>query len=140
MYSFFINIMAKQQADLWKYRDRSFGDDKKRKIYHYTIENIPPTLAKKILTGQTNINPKDRQNNSPTMGTLVSLAMKYHGFVGGYVIPVASKRDDARIILDTLYIPVALGIIINKLKNKTNPDEFDEVMIKGKTYMRFWWD
>ncbi len=131
--------MAKRQADLWEYRDRNLEQGNTKDDFYY-ITAVPATIAKKLLTGQPNINPDDGQNDSAPAKDLVSWAQKYHGFVGGFVIPVASKREDARIGLDTLYLPVAFKAAVTQLKNKTKPDEFSEVTINGKKYMRFWWD
>jgi len=90
------------------------------------------------MTGYPNVDPNDRQNNSPTMKEMVRIAKQYNGKLHGYVVPVESGRDDARISFEGFYIKAGPRTAI-EVSNRTSPDEFDEVEVKTN-YWRFWWD
>lgn len=102
----------------------------------YNIEKVPPGIASKLMTGHPNINPDETQNDSPTMRDMVKIAKQYKGTLGGYVVPVESGRDDARITFDEFTIKAPLRTVI-RLQNDLYPNECDEVK---KGYWRFWWD
>ena len=121
---------------------------------YYRFNNLPVTDAKKTMTGEPNIDPEDGQNSSPTAKEMVQMAAKHRGTMEGYVIPVATKRDDARISFDGFTIRATKEEALKlrkELKSKKHteewegekitwteaPDEFDEVR---PGYWRFWWD
>ena len=121
---------------------------------YYRFNNLPVTDAKRAMTGEPNINPEDGQNSSPTAKEMVQMAAKHQGTMEGYVIPVATKRDDARISIDGFTIRASKEEAVKlrkELKSRKHaeewegekitwtedPDEFDEVR---PGYWRFWWD
>ena len=103
---------------------------------YYSISKVPPGVASKLMTGFPNIDPNDTQNNSPMMKDMVKIAKKYKGTLGGYVIPVESGRDDARISFDEFTVKASMRVVM-QLRSDVRPDECDEVK---KGYWRFWWD
>jgi hypothetical protein len=102
----------------------------------YRVDNVPPKVAKTLLTGQPNVNPEDRQNNSPRMKEMIELAEKNKGLLEGYVVAEESGRPDARISFDGMTIE-ANERKAKQLKRLLQPDEFDN---KGKNKWRMWWD
>ena len=121
---------------------------------YYRFNNLPVSDAKKAMTGEPNIDPEDGQNSSPTAKEMVLMAAKHRGTMEGYVIPVATKRDDSRISFDGFTIRATKEEAHKRrkeLKSKQHteewegekitwteaPDEFDEVR---PGYWRFWWD
>lgn len=88
------------------------------------------------MTGWPNVDPKGTQNFSPTMKEMVRIAKKYNGKLHGYVVPVESGRDDARITFEGFYIKADPRTAL-EVSNSTRPDEFDEIK---KNIWRFWWD
>jgi hypothetical protein len=121
---------------------------------YYRFNNLPVTDAKRAMTGEPNIDPDDGQNSSPTAKEMIQMASKHNGTMEGYVIPAATKRDDARISLDGFTIRATkeeAQKLRKELKGRKHteewegekitwteePDEFDEVR---PGYWRFWWD
>ena len=102
----------------------------------YNIDNVPVGVATKLMTGWPNVDPTSAQNLSPTMKEMVRIAKQYNGKLHGYVVPVESGRDDARISFEGFYIK-ADPRTAKKISNDTRPDEFDEIKTN---YWRFWWD
>jgi hypothetical protein len=109
---------------------------KLKEFFH--IANVPVEVIELMLTGAPYIDPEGAQNSSPTVRELVALAKEHPGStLGGYVIPVDSGRDDARISLDTIYLKVP-GKTATKLKRALKPDEY--AYYKDIKSYRFWWD
>ena len=121
---------------------------------YYRFEKLPASEARKMTTGEPNIDPEDNQNGSPTAKEMVSMAAQHNGTMEGYVIPKATGRDDARISIDGFTIKASrkeamkLRDELRKRKHKEEwegetirwteePDELDEVR---PGYWRFWWD
>jgi hypothetical protein len=119
------------QADL-----RRYSSDQYYARYDYIFEDLPAKEAKRLLTGWPNVDPKDRQNYSPTMEKMVEIADRYDGTLEGYVITVESGRDDARITFDGFTI-TADESKARALAKELKPDEFVKV---GRKKWRFWWD
>lgn len=119
---------------------------KANRLNFFRIEKVPPDVVRKLMTGWPNVMKSDRQNFSPTVTTMVKLCEKYNGTLEGYVIPVESGRDDARISFDgfILNTTVTEAKKVRAMLSKADkrrvghaPDEFSEV----KTgFWRFWWD
>jgi hypothetical protein len=131
--------MQKQKTnEMWEYR-YSYGsgqltaDDKKN---YFDIQGVPPSVAKSLMTGDPNVDPNDTQNNSPTMAEMVELAEKYNGTLFGYVIPVESGRDDARITFDGVVLPVE-EVVGLRLGRDLGADEAD---LTKDGQFRLWWD
>ena len=121
---------------------------------YYRFEKLPVKKARTMTTGDPNIDPEDGQNSSPPAQEMIDIAAKHHGTMEGYVIPVATKRDDARISIDGFTIRATKEEALKlrkELKSRKHteewegekitwteePDEFDEVR---PGYWRFWWD
>lgn len=121
---------------------------------YYRFENLPAGEGRRMMTGGPNISPEDYQNRSPSAKEMLSIASKYNGTLEGYVIPVATGRDDARISVDAFTIKASKEEALKlrkELKSRKHteewegekmtwteePDEFDEVR---PGYWRFWWD
>jgi len=121
---------------------------------YYRFEKLPLSEARKMMTGDPNINPEDGQNSSPTAREMMEIAAKHNGTMEGYVIPVSTKRDDARISFDGFTIKASKEDAMKlqrelKARKHTEkwegeeitwnegPDEFNEVR---PGYWRFWWD
>ena len=121
---------------------------------YYRFNDLPVTDANRTMQGEPNVDPDDGQNSSPTSKEMVQMAGKHNGTLEGYVIPVATKRDDARISFDGFTIRATneeAHKLRKELKSKKHteewegekitwteaPDEFDEVR---PGYWRFWWD
>jgi len=121
---------------------------------YYRFEKLPVSEARKMMTGEPNVDPEDNQNSSPTTKEMIDMAAKHNGTMEGYVIPVVTKRDDARISFDGFTIRASkqeamkLQREVKKRKHtemwegeeitwNEAPDEFDEVR---PGYWRFWWD
>jgi len=128
--------MKNKQADLTKFRtdfNKKHGENAKE---YYRVENVPPKLARTLMTGNPNIDPKETQNESPTMAKMIDYAEKFKGTLEGYVIPPESGRPDARITFD--------GIILSKMPKDRRTLNIllgaDEKMKWGKGKRRFWWD
>ncbi len=111
---------------------------------YYRFEKLPVLKARRMAKGEPNINPEDGQNRSPTAKEMIDLAAKHNGTMEGYVIPIATKRDDARISLDGFTIRATkeeAKKLQRELKNRKHteewegekitwteaPDEFDKV-------------
>jgi hypothetical protein len=92
----------------------------------FYITGVPPSVAKSWTTGSLKAGLNDRQNNSPTVRTMIALAEKYKGKLDGYVIPIESGRDDARISFDGFHLLVS-SVVAKVLKNKYKPDEFSKL-------------
>ncbi len=124
-------MFAKQKFNLLKphltnYSEGSFG----------LFENLPVKTAEKLMTGFPNVDPKDVQNNSPTMIQMLKLAKENNGKIGGYIIPVDTNRDDSRITFTSVELRLDKQKA-EQLRDKSSPDEFDKI---GKDTFRFWWD
>lgn len=114
------------------------------------FEDLPPSKTELMNNGYPNIKLSQKQNYSPTARKIISIAKKNDGLLGGYMIPVESGRDDARITIETLYLPVSdkkaekIKEKLCKIDKKGNnhcPDEFSKEKHKdGKEYYRYWWD
>ena len=121
---------------------------------YYRFEKLPVVKARRMTTGDPNIDPEDGQNSSPSAKEMTDVASKHNGTMEGYVIPVATKRDDARISIDGFTIRASkeeAHKLRKELKSRKHteewegekitwneaPDEFDEVR---PGYWRFWWD
>jgi hypothetical protein len=102
---------------------------------YFHIKNVPPSVAKTWATGKLKVKLNERQNESPTMKEMIAIAEKYGGTLFGYVIPIESGREDARITFDGLILPVN-SVIAQMLNKKYKPNEFD----KQSDGYRFWWD
>jgi len=99
------------------------------------FEHITPAEAKALYNSKdTKLDPEEYQNNSPKAKLLIKIAEEENGRVGGYIVPKENGREDARITLETLYIPDENKA--NQLKARYKPDEFGK---EGK-YWRLWWD
>ena len=139
------------QYDLLRYLPSYWQSDTSS---YYRYENLPASDARKMMTGQPNIDPGDNQNRSPSSEEMVHMATKHHGTLEGYVIPKATGRDDARISIDAFTIRASKEEAMklqDELRNRKHkeewegetitwteePDEFDEVR---PGYWRFWWD
>ena len=88
------------------------------------------------MTEWPNVDPYSTHNLSPMMTEMVRIAKQYNGKLHGYVVPVESGRDDARITFEGFYIKADPRTAI-KISNETRPDEFAEIKTN---YWRFWWD
>ena len=115
------------------YLDESLTNNPKQLFY---VKGVPPSLAKSLLRGWPLVRATDRQNESPTMRTMIALAEAHGGTLGGYVIPIESGRSDSRIAFDTLFIPTESHA--RALKAKYQPDEFMEW--GNPRGWRLWWD
>jgi hypothetical protein len=121
---------------------------------YYRFEKLPVSEARKMVTGDPNVDPEDNQNSSPSSREIIELAARHNGTIEGYVIPVATQRDDARISLDGFTIRASKNDAMKlqrELKQRKHtemwegeettwneaPNEFDEVR---PGYWRFWWD
>jgi hypothetical protein len=121
---------------------------------YYRFQKLPVSEARKMSTGEPNLELEDNQNSSPSTREMFDMAAKHNGTMEGYVIPMASGRDDARISVDGFTIRASkedAQKLQRELKNKKHtekwegeeitwnegPDEFDEV---SPGYWRFWWD
>lgn len=121
---------------------------------YYAFQGLTPERAEALMTGGANISSHTTHNDGPAPVEMVAIAKTYNGTLCGYVIPVASGRDDAGIVLD--------GFTINASKEQAQnihkrfaqrkqtgatkgvpwhadqtPDEFAEVK---PGMWRFWWD
>jgi len=121
---------------------------------YYAFKELPSEKAEHLMTGWPNINANDKQNDSPAPIEMVAIAKTHNGTLCGYVIPVVSGRDDARITLDGLTIHASkaeaqkiykrfekreqTGMIrgVRWYENEA-PSEFEEVK---PGVWRFWWD
>lgn len=120
---------------LWrKYRDINYNDERSRK-YFFRIKNVPPSVAKKLTKGTPKLYLMDRQGNSPTSKRMIEITKRYNGTLEGYVIPVISGRDDARVSFDGFTIKTSETNAM-RLKRELKPDEFDLY----ENGWRFWWD
>jgi len=96
---------------------------------YYRFEKLPVVKARRITTGDPNINPEDGQNSSPPAKEMIEIASKHHGTMEGYVIPVATKRDDARISIDgfTIRATKEEAMKLRKdLKSKKHTEEWGD--------------
>jgi SAM-dependent methyltransferase len=89
------------QYDLLRYLPSYWQSDPSS---YYRFENLPASDARKMMTGQPNIDPEDNQNRSPASNEMIQLATKHHGTLEGYVIPVTTGRVDSRISIDSFTI------------------------------------
>jgi len=124
-------MFAKQKVELLRphfsnFRSGDFG----------LFDNLPVEKAKKLMTGYPNVDPKDTQNNSPTMAEMLKLAKTHDGTVGGYIIPSDSGRDDSRIQFTSVQLKID-KTDAEKLRDSKMPDEFTQ---QGKNTFTFWWD
>jgi len=101
-----------------------------------SFDELNPDIGKQLLTGWPNVDPEDVQNNSPTMREMVDITLKHKGTLKGYLIPVETGRDDARIRFDGFTIKLSKKVAL-ELKKKLKPNDFSE--LDQKTF-RFWWD
>ena len=102
----------------------------------FNFADLPAETAKQLLSAWPNVNPKDRQNSSPTMKKLVETATEYNGTLNGYCIPVESGRDDARITFDAVVLKIDKQTML-KLKRSLKPNNTS--LLADGSY-RFWWD
>lgn len=103
-----------------------------------TFDSLQPKDARTLLTGYPNIDPEDRQNNSPTARTMVALAEAHDGTLGGHFVGENdSSRDDHRITLESMILKFDTIEEAKKIQNQFNPDEFDDL---GNNKYRYWWD
>jgi hypothetical protein len=95
--------MMDQRLDLIKPFLSPSPFDLKDYIKFYGMD---PATAEKLMTGWPNVSQMDRQNDSPNMRSLVDLAKKHDGLLGGYVIS-DPKREDRRITFDTVSLMIS---------------------------------
>ena len=120
-----------------------------RYLKFFRISEVPSNIAKRLLTGVPNVNPSDRQNNSPTMKEMVDLAAKHHGTLDGYikVTPAGGYRQhylrsgqleprQDSIIFDTVTLKMS-DAEAERLAWRIKPDSLVNV---GIDQYRFWWD
>jgi len=100
----------------------------------YYITNVPPEVAEEWIG--IGFDYDDQYNSAPTQGKLIGLAKKCNGKLSGFVIPIASGRDDSRIEFDGMILNIPKGVAV-RWAEKLNPDEFHYVIGKGWS---FWWD
>lgn len=101
----------------------------------FRVVGVPTEVAKTLYFASPPLTPNSRQNDSPKMSKMVKIAEKYNGVLEGYVIPIESKREDARVTFDGFIIKVDEKTAL-ALKKLLKPDEFSP---QEKGY-RFWWD
>jgi len=130
---------------------------------HYVFDDLPPEKAEALMIGWPNINAKDTQNNSPEAREMVAIAKTHNGVLTGYVIPVASERDDARITLDGFTIKASKAEAwkiykrfearkesgvhswrdekggLHSIRSHSDESPSDFVEVKPGVW-RFWWD
>jgi hypothetical protein len=99
------------------------------------IKNVPWRVAKKLPKGKPNLILSDRQNDSPDMRELLSLAEKYNGSLGGYI--TEPDRFDARITFDA--ITLTRSLVPEELKLKLSKGA-DQTELIGTNKIYFWWD
>lgn len=104
----------------------------------FNFKGLPVEIAKQLLSAWPNVDPKERQNRSPTHKKLVETAEQYNGTLNGYCIPTEAKpfRDDARISFDAIELKVDKPTA-QRLKRNLKPDSFSEL---SEGVYRFWWD
>jgi hypothetical protein len=75
------------------------------------------------------------------MKNMIEIAAKHHGTLEGYVIPVETGRDDARISFDGMTLHLsrdeAQKLYDEFEHTQHHVNHFDE---KAKNTYRFWWD
>ena len=126
------------QKRLQPYLKYSMGD------YH-RFEKVPPSLAETLLTGYPLVDPKETQNDGPTMRQMIGFAQANFGTLEGYIIE-AGKRSDARITFDGMTLDVVpaqarqLQRTFGEMAREA--DEFDPAsrFTPGAKGYRFWWD
>lgn len=101
-----------------------------------SFDGLNPQIGQQLLTGWPNVDPEDVQNDSPTMRKMVDIVLKYEGTLKGYLIPVETGRDDARIRFDgfTIKLPKRDALELNE---KLKPNDFQEL---DQDTFWFWWD
>lgn len=104
--------------------------------HYYRFARLPVDEALTMMIGYPNIDPDDRQNDSPTQQELVEAAKKHGGTLEGYVIKSTSGRKDARVQIDGVELGMS-KVQAEELQSLWRADEFDEV--DGGRF-RFWWD
>ena len=143
--------MKDGQYDLLRYLPSYWQSDTSS---YYRFENLPSSDARRMMTGQPNIDPEDNQNRSPPSDEMIRMAKKHHGTLEGYVIPKATGRDDARISIDgfTIRAPKEEAMKLrDDLRNRKHKEEWDGETIKWTEEpdeldevrpgsWRFWWD
>jgi len=97
---------------------------------NYSSRIIEPLQSRCIIFRFRPLQAKDIETR------LQEIAKKYNGKLHGYVVPVESGREDARISFEGFYIKTDPRTAI-EVSNSTRPDEFDEIKTN---YWRFWWD
>jgi hypothetical protein len=99
------------------------------------FQHITPSQAEALqFSKDTKLELKDAQNFSPKAGALIEFAKEHNGKLGGYIIPSENGREDARVTIETIYLPDEKTA--KEYAKKTKPDEFGK---EGK-YWRLWWD
>ena len=139
------NLKAKKYEPNWIKNDpKFFTKERMQEQYksHFMFSRLEPENAEKLFGKEKGmLDPDEGQNESPTPRELVELARTHHGFVGGYVIPTESGREDARVSIDTIYLPEKEAHLYKKIwdANGHPVDEFGP-QDSPKGYMRIWWD
>ena len=126
-------IKTGNNADMLFRYESAFGHPQ-NKTEFFRVDDVPASVAEKAFLGEPKLNPNGRQNDSPTMRSLVKTALEHKATLEGYVIPQESGRDDARVTFDGIVIPKKA--VAYQLKKTTHPDEFGKV----KGGYRLWWD
>lgn len=141
---------AKRDSTLHKFTVNKLKNKKYRPSwYHPTraqlkevfyFENLDPTDVEQLLGKEKGqLDPDDYQNEAPTARELIIAAKKNKGKLGGYVIPIESGRDDARVSLDTIYLPTKIARRYKKAWDETE-HPVDEFTNEKKGLVRIWWD
>jgi hypothetical protein len=119
------------------------AEQKKKALKDYFhIEGVPLKIIEQLKGNKPEFDLKDAQNESPNHKEMISIIKKHKGsLLCGYVIPLTSGRDDARVSFDTIYLKTdELTARQLSMTDVSQPDEFDEIEFKGKKYFRLWWD
>ncbi len=126
---------GKQRMDLIPHQSATW---QMQGINYGMFEGMSPEIGEELLTGHPNIDPNEKYNHAPTGTELVALAKKYNGTLGGFYIGEQdTSRDDHRITLETLHLPIDENTA-NALRDEYYPDEFS--FEKDTNTYRFWWD
>jgi len=99
------------------------------------FERVPPKVARELMTGYPNVDPRDTHNFSPTMREMLELVEEYEGTLRGYIVHTESGRDDARITFDGFCIRCSYKVAF-ELAVSYRPDEAR----KEEEGFYFWWD
>ncbi len=100
----------------------------------FYFDSLPSDIAEKLLTGEPNISPRVRMNNSPTQYTIIKISRLYRGTVEGFVRKFDREGSEIVVTGFSIHAPESEAY---KLYKKYKPDEFGEFR---PGYYRFWWD